>query len=71
MSVTLEERVAKLEKQVAELQQKNSPDSGRPAWLDYIKGRFADDPIFDKAMELGRKYRESQRPRGRKTKSKR
>ena len=71
MSATIEERVAKLEKQVAELQQTRSPKNGRPAWLDYIKGQFADDPVFDKAMELGRKYRESQRPRKRKSKSKR
>ena len=71
MAVTLEERVAKLERQVAELQDQNPTKRGRPEWLDYIKGRFADDPIFDKAMELGRKYRDSQRPRKRKSKSKR
>ena len=71
MPATLEQRVANLEKMVAELQQQNSQRNGRPAWLDYIKGRFADDPIFDKAMELGRKYRESQRPRPRKSKAKR
>jgi hypothetical protein len=72
MSVNLENRVAALEQQVARLQQRqklNGP--GGQAWLDDLYGKFADDPIFDQAMKLGRKYRRSLRPGPGKSKSKR
>jgi hypothetical protein len=38
-------------------------------WLDEVYGSFANDPDYDRAMELGRKYRESLRPKaaGKKT----
>jgi hypothetical protein len=39
-------------------------------WWRAIAGTFADDPAFDEAMRLGRKYRESLRPKPRR-KSKR
>ncbi|HEX4795918.1 MAG TPA: hypothetical protein VH370_19170 [Humisphaera sp.] len=68
MATTLEERVALLERQVAELlSAQHRPKSGS-SWLADVYGRFANDPIFDEAMKLGRKYRESTRPRRRKTK---
>ena len=69
MSSTLEERVAKLEKQVAELERKTVQEE-RKQWLERISGKFANDPLFDRAVELGRKYRESQRPKPAKAKSK-
>ena len=35
--------------------------AGTP-WWEQISGTFANDPICDEAMRLGRKWRESQRP---------
>jgi hypothetical protein len=69
MSANLEQRVAALERQVALLRQgyESSAPAGR-AWLDDLYGKFAGDPIFDQAMKLGRKYRQSLRPRARKSK---
>jgi hypothetical protein len=66
MSTKLEDRVAALERQVAQLQaqQKN----GRRAWLDDLYGKFANDPVFDTAMRMGREYRKSLRPVARKGK---
>jgi hypothetical protein len=32
-------------------------------WWQEIRGTFANDPIYDVAMRLGRKWRESQRPK--------
>jgi hypothetical protein len=72
MSVDLEKRVEALERQVARLQQRQS--SKMPAgreWLDDLYGKFAHDSIFAEAMKLGRKYRQSLRPRPRKSKSRR
>ena len=66
MPETLEKRVAALEAQVARLQrERKSPGDGR-AWVDDLYGKFANDPIFERAMKLGRDYRKSLRPRARK-----
>jgi hypothetical protein len=71
MSVSLKTRVAALEQQVARLQKgrKQNGGSGRE-WLEDLYGRFTDDPVFAKAMSLGRKYRRSLHPRVSKGKSK-
>jgi hypothetical protein len=68
----LEERVAALEQEVAILKARvdASHKAGQANWVDKITGLFANDPAFDEAMRLGRKYRESQRPKLRKQKKK-
>jgi hypothetical protein len=68
MAVSLEKRVAELERQVARLQEQQRAGMSAPAgreWLDDLYGAFAGDPVFEQAMTLGRKYRQSLRPRGR------
>ncbi len=66
----MESRLATLETEVAQLKRQQLP-AGRQngaagdEWLDKIYGAFADDPDYDKAMELGRQYRESLRPKNR------
>ena len=69
MASNLEKRVAALEQKVAQLQkhQQQELPSGRE-WLDDLYGKFAHDPIFERAMKLGRKYRQSLRPRASKSK---
>jgi hypothetical protein len=67
---TLAERIAILEQQVARLQ-KTQPTPSDRAWLDDVYGSFRGDAIFQEAMELGRKYRQSLRPRHGKRKSRR
>lgn len=66
MGVNLESRVAELERQVARLQkhQKNRSGPTGREWLEDLYGAFASDPVFEKAMKLGRRYRQSLRPRG-------
>ena len=67
MSQSLEQRVEVLEKQVAQLaKRQNGASPFDQTWLNDIYGKFANDPVFDEAMKLGRKYRESLRPRARK-----
>jgi predicted TIM-barrel fold metal-dependent hydrolase len=69
MASELEKRVVALEKKVAQLQQhqQQNASNGRQ-WLNDLYGKLANDPIFEKAMELGRKYRRSLRPRTSKSK---
>jgi hypothetical protein len=62
-TVTVEDRIAALEAEVAQLKVKI--DSADP-WKEVVWGAFADDPAFEEAMRLGRKYRESLRPKARK-----
>jgi hypothetical protein len=66
-TVRIEDRVAALEAEVAHL--KARIESGKPAsgdWLDAVWGLFANDPVYEEAMRLGREYRESLRPKARK-----
>jgi hypothetical protein len=61
---TLAARVAALETQLAQLQtQLAQPAPPQKDWLDEWYGAFADDPLYDEAMRLGREYRESLRPK--------
>jgi hypothetical protein len=71
MAINLEQRVAALEKQIASLQQQGLTQSAGRAWLGDLYGKFTDDPMFEQAMKLGRKYRRSLRPGVRKAKPKR
>ena len=62
---SLEARVKALETEVAELKKLLSGTKQAP-WWELVAGKFANDPIYDEAMRLGREYRESQRPKPRK-----
>jgi len=59
----LEERVAILEAEVAQLKHELEVSVGSAIpWWEKISGTFANNQAFDEAMELGRKYRQSLRP---------
>lgn len=60
----LKARVEALEAEVLQLKRKvnATPDSDLP-WWEKRWGMFDNDPDYEKAMELGRKYRESLRPK--------
>jgi hypothetical protein len=64
---SLEERVTALEGEVARLKSKVEGEPvGAIPWSDKIAGSFANDPIYEEAMRLGREWRESFRPKPRK-----
>ena len=61
-SSSLAKRVAQLEQEVALLKKQQAvPDSDTPnnPWVDKIFGTFANDPMFEEAMQLGREYSKS------------
>lgn len=65
----LEARVAALETEVARLRAKLEEKESAPApWWKQIAGTFEGDPYYAEAMRLGRRYRESLRPKPRKGK---
>lgn len=59
----LEARVAALEDEVARLKKtlQGERDATKPGW-EQIAGSFAQDRLYKEAMELGRRYRRSERP---------
>lgn len=75
----LEKRLAALEKTVSELQKQATPTeqeinddpSKQYPWWRVDAGRFANDPVFDEIVRLGREYRESLHPDRRKKKKQR
>jgi hypothetical protein len=59
----IEKRLAALETEFALLKskiEKNGNKNELP-WWEQRMGVFADDPIYDEAMRLGREYRQSQK----------
>lgn len=59
----LEKRVEALEKTVEELRGIVATGTRQRHWWHENAGRFANDPVFDEIVRLGREYRESLRPR--------
>jgi hypothetical protein len=58
----LENRLSILEAEFALLKSKvEKKEETKKPWWEEIAGTFADDPIYDEAMRLGREYRLSQR----------
>jgi len=65
---SLEERVASLETQVAHLRDQILEQGVKKAGWEAIVGTFLNDPYYEKAMNYGRQYRESLRPKKKKKK---
>jgi hypothetical protein len=60
----LEQRVAALERAVAELQQRLGGGSPSGNWLDKVTGSVTDESAFVEALEFGRALRHADRPSG-------
>ena len=60
-AISLEDRVAELEREVAILRNQVAKKSETKDWISQISGKFKDDPEFDEILRLGREYRAAQR----------
>jgi hypothetical protein len=60
----LEKRMAELEQELTELRKKVEALTATKPWWERIVGTFEHDPVYERAMQLGRKYRRAQRPNG-------
>ncbi len=62
---TLEERVATMERELAQIKQSLKSDSLSQSipWWESIFGTFANSEAHEEATRLGREYRESLRPK--------
>jgi hypothetical protein len=67
-SGNLEERVAALEAEVAQLKDQIVNRGAKKAGWEAIVGTFLNDPYYEKAMKYGRQYRDSLRPKRKKKK---
>ncbi len=59
---TIDQRLAALERAVADLQQQVSAQPPAGNWLERIIGSFRDEPAFDEVLEYGRAFRGSDLP---------
>ena len=59
---TLEERLAKVEAAVRELQRRLEARAPAPDWLERVIGSFKDEPVFEEVLEYGRALRQADGP---------
>ncbi len=61
--VTIEERLAKIERDIEMLKARNASGGHNGDWLDRFIGVFENDPDFDEIVRLGEEFRHEDRPR--------
>lgn len=59
---SVEERLAKVEKEIEELKAKAENQSSKRGWLKKIEGSFQHDPDFLETVKLGKEARDSEKP---------
>jgi len=56
---TIEQRLADVERELAELKLRVPLQAEGKSWIERIAGTFKDDPDFDDIVRLGREFRQS------------
>lgn len=59
---SVEERLAKVEKELAELKAKAENQPPKHDWLKKIEGSFQNDPDFLEIVKLGKEARDAEKP---------
>ncbi|MBD1842780.1 transferase hexapeptide repeat containing protein [Cyanobacteria bacterium FACHB-63] len=58
----IEQRLAKLEQEVAALKQKSAAESASTNWLQNLIGSISDEDAFLQALKYGQEFRDSDKP---------
>lgn len=58
---TVEQRLATLEQEVAELKLKSNQEFSSVNWLENLIGSISDEEVFLQALEYGRSFRQTDR----------
>jgi hypothetical protein len=58
---SVEERLAKVEKEIADLKARTDSHSPKPGWLRRVEGSFKDDPDFLEITQLGKEARDEEK----------
>lgn len=61
-SLTVEDRLAQVEKEVGFLKRQLNGLRSKDHWIDQITGSFKDDPDFDEVLRLGKQIRQADQP---------
>ena len=61
-SLLVEQRLAAVERAVAEIQRRMAASRPAANWLEQITGSFKDEPAFEEVVRLGRAFRDADRP---------
>ncbi|MDX1927463.1 MAG: hypothetical protein SFV81_13155 [Pirellulaceae bacterium] len=61
---TLEERLTKIENELAELRNRLCSRDSKSNWITKMVGRFENDPVFDEIARLGQELRDAEEPDG-------
>jgi hypothetical protein len=59
---TVEERLAKIERELAELRNRVGSPENKSHWITDMVGRFENDPVFDEIARLGKELRDAEEP---------
>jgi hypothetical protein len=62
-SKSIEERLALVERELAELKTRLPPGPKPENWVEKISGSMKDYPEFDEVLRLGREMRQADRPK--------
>ena len=61
MTKSLEERIEKVEKELARLKGRSNGSQDKSNWISDITGSFENDEDFDEILRLGREERQADR----------
>lgn len=61
MATSIEERIAKVEREIQRLKDESKGSKDKSNWISDISGSFKDDKEFDEVLRLGREERQADR----------
>ena len=61
-SDSVEQRLARVEKELADLKREVIRLKSSGNWIEAISGMFKDDPEFDEILRLGKEIRDADKP---------